>query len=87
LFADGTVVACEQDFNAQLPLGVLNSETPFTNIWSGRQSVHVRRQIRDSFHTLSFCRNCPAYARARTDTSIRAIWLNPGVQHPVVIGE
>ncbi|MBN1568182.1 MAG: radical SAM protein [Acidobacteria bacterium] len=86
LFADGTLVACEQDFNAQLPLGVLDERTRFADLWFGRQSIHVRRQIRDAYHTISFCRNCPASDRDRTDTSAWAIWLRKGIRQPVSIG-
>lgn len=86
LFADGTLVACEQDFNAQYPLGVLAPGTRFEDLWFDGPSLQVRRRIRDAFQTLSFCRNCPAYARNSTDTSVRAIWLNPDMQSPVAIG-
>lgn len=86
LFADGTLIACEQDFNAQKPLGNLASGTKFANAWLGDASIRVRKQIRDAAHTLSFCRNCPACDRPGTDTSIRAFWLRDGAKPPVVIG-
>lgn len=86
LFADGTLVACEQDYNAQLSLGVLEKEARFSDLWFGGRSIQARRQIRDAFQTLSFCRNCPAYNRDRTDTSVQAIWLRREIRRPVAIG-
>jgi len=86
LFADGTLVACEQDFNARLPLGVLGAGTRFEDLWFGQPAIKVRKQIRDNFSSVSFCRNCPATARDRTDSSICATWLRPGIQRPIVAG-
>jgi MoaA/NifB/PqqE/SkfB family radical SAM enzyme len=86
LFADGTLVACEQDFNARRPLGVLGAGIKFADLWFSGAAANVRRQIRDASHTLSFCRHCPSRDRASTDTSVRATWLRGGIQRPAVIG-
>jgi hypothetical protein len=86
LFADGTLVACEQDFNARRPLGVLEDNRAFADVWFSGAAAEVRKQIRYASHTLSFCSHCPARYRATTDTSVRATWLRSGIRQSVVIG-
>jgi MoaA/NifB/PqqE/SkfB family radical SAM enzyme len=86
LFADGTLVACEQDFNARRPLGVLGEGIKFSDLWFSGAAAKVRKQIRDASHTLSFCCHCPARDRATTDISVRATWLRGGIKRLVVIG-
>lgn len=85
LFADGTLVACEQDYNAQQPLGSLNNGASFRSVWSSPRAAHVRRRVRDHPETLSFCRNCPFADRATPDCSIQALVLNPKTPNPVVV--
>lgn len=58
-FVDGTVVACDQDYNAQQPYGILADGTSFADIWWSRQAAEIRRTIRDNPKNFSFCRNCP----------------------------
>jgi len=70
LLSDGTVVACEQDCNAQHPLGTVTGQTSFRQIWRGEQARAVRKQIRDNGAQVSFCRNCPYADRADTDCSV-----------------
>lgn len=85
MFADGTVVACEEDYNAQQPLGVLQDGVSFRDIWFSPRAAQVRQRIRDHPETLSFCRNCPFADRATSDCSIQASVLNPTIPNPVVI--
>lgn len=59
ILADGTVVACEQDYNAQQPFGVLSDDVPFADLWFGKRAARNRKIIRDAPEGLSFCRNCP----------------------------
>jgi len=59
VFADGTVVACEQDYNAQKPYGVFPKDGPFKDIWQGKRAGEIRRILRSRPETFSFCRNCP----------------------------
>jgi MoaA/NifB/PqqE/SkfB family radical SAM enzyme len=59
VFADGTVVGCEQDYNSQQPMGLLGREGNFRNIWASGRARKVRKLIRDKASSLSFCRNCP----------------------------
>jgi len=85
VFADGTLVACEQDFNAGQPLGVLGDGVSFADLWYGPKAAEVRRLVRDEADSLSFCRNCPNQDRPVTDTSLRAVFLNPGLSNPLVV--
>lgn len=64
---DGTIVGCDQDSNAQKPMGVLSEDVSFADIWFGEQATRVRKVIRDNPDSLSFCRNCP-YAHHRDET-------------------
>ena len=59
VYADGAVVACEQDCNAQLPFGMLSEGVSFAEIWRSERAAKVRRIIRDAPASLNFCRNCP----------------------------
>jgi radical SAM protein with 4Fe4S-binding SPASM domain len=75
VFADGTVVACEQDYNAQQSFGKLSADHSFADLWFGPRSKTIRRIIRDTPESLSFCRNCPYADRWATACSIRAFNL------------
>jgi len=59
VFSDGTVVACDQDCNAQQPIGSIADGSSFADIWWGERATKVRKAIRDNPESLSFCRNCP----------------------------
>ncbi len=77
VFADGTVVACEQDYNAQQPLGVFSDKTSFSDIWFSERAARIRQMIRDTPTDLSFCFNCP-YADSRSNAfSVQAFDLTP----------
>lgn len=71
VFADGTVVACDQDCNAQQAYGSLADGTSFADIWWARRAAEVRRTIRDNPQNLSYCRNCPFKDRPTTDCSVQ----------------
>ena len=81
LFADGTVVACEQDYNAKLAMGRVTESIRFKNIWTSSQATAVRQQIRDSYKNVSFCRNCPYRDRETTDVSIQAHYINKDIDY------
>jgi radical SAM protein with 4Fe4S-binding SPASM domain len=61
ILADGTVVACDQDFNGQQAYGVVKKGGAFRDVWLGARASEVRRTVRDNSGEYSFCRNC-AYA-------------------------
>lgn len=79
LFADGTVVACEQDYNAQEPLGVVSQQVSFTDVWFSKRAARVRTAIRDHAQQFTFCRNCPYKNRQSTDASFSMQLLNKQV--------
>lgn len=71
VFADGTVVACDQDCRAQQPYGSLADGSSFANLWWSKQAAEVRRTIRDNPENSSFCRNCPFKDRPTRECSIQ----------------
>lgn len=75
LLADGTVVSCEQDYNASRPYGVMANGTTFSDIWFGPQARAVRGTIRDASADLSFCRNCPFADRPTSSCSLESYRL------------
>lgn len=77
VLADGTVVACDQDFNARHAYGRLGNGVTFADVWFGRASTGVRRTIRDARDSFSFCRNCPYADRDVKTCSVEAIELKP----------
>jgi radical SAM protein with 4Fe4S-binding SPASM domain len=85
LFADGTVVGCEQDFTASAKIGRIDDQIPFRKGWYGRRATRLRDEIRRDLDTHSFCRHCPARDRRGTDTSLHANFLNPSICNPIVV--
>ncbi len=85
VLVDGTVVGCEQDWDAQQPLGVFSPSTTFASIWYGERASQVRKIIRDTPETLSFCRNCPYAGLSTSACSVRGIRLNPAIRLPTVL--
>jgi radical SAM protein with 4Fe4S-binding SPASM domain len=81
VLADGTVVACDQDFNAQHPLGRISEETSFSDIWFGDQARRVRKRIRDDFESVSFCRNCPYADRPIGTCTVESADLRSGERY------
>lgn len=79
VLADGTVVACDQDYNASQPYGVFSVERSFAQIWFGNAAGNVRRIVRDDPHQYSFCRNCPYADRPISTCSIQGYQLKPAV--------
>ncbi len=79
VFADGTLVGCEQDYNAKLEMGKISESTTFKDLWYGDRAAYVRRQIRDNSEKISFCRNCPYRDRGTTDVSVQIYFLNGGI--------
>lgn len=87
LFADGTVVACTEDYNADHALGVYGKETSMHQIWHGENARKVRTIIRKNADALSFCKNCPERDRGTTDSSVEAVFLNDHIPRVISIRE
>ena len=77
VLADGTVVACEQDFNGQQAYGVLANGGSFREIWRSERASSVRRTIRDHAGEYSFCRNCPYADRPISSCSFASYAVRP----------
>ena len=71
VFADGTVVACEQDYNAQQPYGSLADGLSFADIWWSKRAVEIRKTIRENPEQFSFCKKCPFNDRPISTCSIQ----------------
>jgi len=71
VFADGTVVDCDQDFNARQAYGNLSDVRLFADIWQNERSGKIRKTIRDNMQSFSHCKNCPFKDRPVTDCSIQ----------------
>ena len=72
MFADGTVVLCEQDYNAEFALGRLSADVSFADLWYSEHAARLRRTIRDHRPSVSFCRKCPYADRPTTDFNLEA---------------
>jgi MoaA/NifB/PqqE/SkfB family radical SAM enzyme len=77
VFADGTVVACEQDYNGSHAYGVYSRERSFASIWFSPEAAAIRKTIRDDPGQLGFCVNCPYADRPTSSCSIQGYQLRP----------
>ncbi len=84
VFADGTLVACEQDYNAKMPLGKLSAETMFHQLWFDDRARSIRKKIRDCSSEVSFCRHCPYRDRDTTDVSISYHCIHPFIDSTLI---
>lgn len=78
VFADGTIAACDQDFNAQQPYGSLADGQSFGGIWWSKRATEIRRTIRDNPDDFSWCKNCPFKDRPVSTCSIQYLDLRKG---------
>jgi MoaA/NifB/PqqE/SkfB family radical SAM enzyme len=76
MLADGTIVACCHDYNAEYPFGMLSKNNSFFGIWGSKKASGVRGMIRDSKSEVNYCRCCPFVDRQTEDASIQAFILN-----------
>jgi MoaA/NifB/PqqE/SkfB family radical SAM enzyme len=70
LFADGSVVLCEHDYDAQLALGRIEPGVAFRDLWFSPRAAALRRTLRDGRAGVSFCRKCPYADRPATDFNV-----------------
>lgn len=78
LYADGTVVSCDQDCNAQQPYGSLADGSSFADIWWSKRAAEIRRTIRDNYEKFSACKNCPFKDRPISTCNIKHYDLRGG---------
>lgn len=86
LFTDGRLVSCEQDFNATQASGKIGDNVSFTDLWNGDDAARARKIVRDTPQKNSHCRNCPAWDRSTTDTSLSATFFNHAISNPLTVG-
>lgn len=77
VMADGTVVSCDQDFNALQPYGTVANGASFREVWFGERAAEVRRLIRAHAACLDHCSRCPYADREINVCSIEASSLRP----------
>jgi len=77
VLADGTVVACEQDFNGHDAYGVISRENTLSKVWRSAHASTVRRTIKHHPEDYSFCRNCPYADRPISSCSFDSYELRP----------
>jgi radical SAM protein with 4Fe4S-binding SPASM domain len=75
IFADGTVVPCDQDYKAQQPYGSIADGSSFADIWWSRRASEIRRTIRDNHNNFTSCKNCPFRDRPVSTCSIQYLNL------------
>jgi radical SAM protein with 4Fe4S-binding SPASM domain len=67
VFADGSVVVCDQDAHTSQVLGRFGNGRSFKNIWFGKEASSLRKVIRKKRDRIGFCRECP-YADRDSNT-------------------
>jgi radical SAM protein with 4Fe4S-binding SPASM domain len=87
LFTDGRLVACEQDFNATQASGKISEDLSFTDLWHSDAAISARKIVRDTPEKNSHCRNCPAWDRSMTDTSLSATFFDHKIANPLTVGK
>jgi radical SAM protein with 4Fe4S-binding SPASM domain len=78
MLLDGSVVPCDQDFNAQHSFGRFGNGATFRDIWFSRQAADVRKTIRKDRESYSTCRNCPFADRVASACTIQMHDLRTG---------
>jgi hypothetical protein len=86
VFVDGTVVACEQDFNADAPLGRIAGPTGLRDVWYSEAAARRRRAvISQGGQAMACCARCPFAAGRATDLSSPFLDLSGAGHRPAVI--
>jgi radical SAM protein with 4Fe4S-binding SPASM domain len=78
MLLDGSVTACDQDFNAHHSFGRIGEGTTFRDVWFGRQAAEIRKVIRKDRESYSTCRNCPFADRLASACTIEMHDLRTG---------
>jgi radical SAM protein with 4Fe4S-binding SPASM domain len=80
VFADGTVVACDQDYSARQAYGTIAGGSSFADIWWSKEAAGIRKTIRDNPETFSFCKNCPFVDRPVSTCSIEYFYFDEALR-------
>jgi len=82
------VVGCEQDFNAEVPLGRITDASGFADVWRSPGAARQRRAVRENRRRgIGYCRLCQAAGRCATDVSVEAIDITGVLAAPLDMGE
>lgn len=84
MLADGTLVACDHDYNGQCPIMVATPDTSFDELWFSKKTSAARKMIRDHPCRQSFCSKCPYPPRETGSCSVEVFILNPSFEVPPV---
>lgn len=76
VFCDGTAVACEYDYDADLAWGNIRS-APFRTMWNSGRAINIRRRIRVGLQPPLFCKRCPYKDMQGNSCVISSIELRP----------
>ena len=80
VLSNGDVVACENDFNATLPLGNMTQQS-LREILASRQSKAFYHQFHDNPNNFSFCRECDLRDLKHATANVQTIVLNRALTH------
>jgi len=76
VFTDGTLVPCDQDFNATHAYGRMGKSVSFADLWFAKSAAATRKVIHSARETFSFCANCPYADQSSNTCSFKLLWLN-----------
>lgn len=84
LFADGTVVPCDQDYDATEAFGLIRANDPgsFIRLWYGKHAREIRARLQRDSGISTFCCNCPFRDRPTTHGCLESRILHTGLQVP-----
>jgi len=85
MYADGTLVLCEQDFNGEAAVGRIERGVSFSNLWRSAGAAMLRHKILRNPGFSSFCSSCPERERGSTNVSFHAEALVPWLEEPLVV--
>ncbi len=77
VFADGTVTACDQDFNGTMAYGRVGTDGTFRDIWFSQRAARVRKTVRNDLTAYSTCRSCPYQDRKTNACTVDLFQIDP----------
>jgi hypothetical protein len=63
-----------------MPLGRISEDVSFRDLWYGKHAARLRKRIRETRETVSFCRKCPYADRPATDFNVESRVVVAGVR-------
>jgi radical SAM protein with 4Fe4S-binding SPASM domain len=76
VLCDGTVVACEYDYDMDFSWGRIGN-APFRSMWNSQEAIGMRRDIRSGHKQTAFCRRCPYQDLQGNSCVLSGIELQP----------